>query len=201
MGERLPPEEIRETLLFVGGATLLLVGGPLLAADIAGAATYEVGWRALYCLSKHPTLAKILGLGGSVAARELADPDDDEVRVARAVANRTTQSTRIPDYSSEAGQALVDDVVQNEFGNVRLSAHPQYDPALVLENLSGKADFVNGVPRIRVGPFPVGEGYRDVLVTIAHEGMHHRMWSRGIFGNVETYVEAVAQRFATLKGW
>jgi len=144
------------------------------------------------------TAAQIVGAGQLAKAGIQALGQKTTLNAGRNVAK--AGEVWIPDYSPEAGQALVDDVVQNEFANVRLSARPQYNPYLLKEG-NAEVNLLTGERVIEVGPFPVGEGYREVVVTVAHEEMHHRMWSRGIFCDVEAYVEEVAKRFARFKGW
>ena len=72
--------------------TLLAATAPLWAPAVAaggvtvGASGEAVSWKALEWVLGRPILARILGLGGSAAARELADGDDDEVRAVEAAA-------------------------------------------------------------------------------------------------------------------
>jgi hypothetical protein len=103
-----------------------------------------------------------------------------------------------PKYSTP--QDMIDDVARNEFDNVRLSQYPQYDPALQNHPLNPYGTARQNVFS-KVGPPAIEGGYREVLVTIAHEEMHHRLWARGVTAHSETYVESVAQRFASMKGW
>jgi RHS repeat-associated protein len=94
-----------------------------------------------------------------------------------------------------SGQSLVDDVVQNEFKNVELSHPPKYSADLPSRyyGMARKNEWTKiGEPAIRAGR-------RETVVTIAHEEMHHRLWSRGWLQS-ENYVEKVGQRFANMKG-
>jgi hypothetical protein len=99
-----------------------------------------------------------------------------------------------------AGQALIDDIVKNELKNVDLTFHPQYTPDLRSRrtgaSIAGRAS-KNKVTRI--GSLAVDAGREQTLITIVHEEMHHRLWARG-WEQSNNYVEAVAQRFASMKG-
>ena len=77
--------------LFVGaGAEALVATGA--AADAASA----VSWKTLEWVLGRPALARILGVGGSAATRELTDGDDDEVRAVEALRARATLGTMGP---------------------------------------------------------------------------------------------------------
>jgi hypothetical protein len=93
-------------------------------------------------------------------------------------------------------QALIDDIVQNELRNVRLTHYPQYDPTMPFYKYGEAAQGLY----TKVGSLAIQEGRRETLLTIAHEEMHHRLWARGWLQS-EAYVESIAQRFARLKGW
>ncbi len=97
-------------------------------------------------------------------------------------------------------QSLIDDIVQNELRNVRLSQYPQYNPDIPLD-IYGRA---RQNTFTQIGPRAIQEGRGETLITIVHEEMHHRLWARGWqlpLEMEESYVERIAQRFARLKGW
>ena len=88
-------------------------------------------------------------------------------------------------------QDLIDDVVENELRNVRLTHYPEYDPDIPhpIAGQSYKRRFTH------IGPAAVQAGRRETLITIVHEEMHHRLFARDWLQN-DLYVEGVAQRFA-----
>jgi len=94
-----------------------------------------------------------------------------------------------------AGQVLIDDITQNELANVQLTHPPTYDSEMPLDRYGVATRNVS----TRIGPLAIDEGRRETLVTIVHEEMHHRLWARGARQS-ESYVEAVAQRFARMIG-
>ena len=103
---------------------------------------------------------------------------------------------RIASGVAVSRQAAIDDIVQTEFQNVRLTQYPKYDPGMPL-NQYGEAAYGSYT---KVGASAINGGRGETLITIAHEEMHHRLWARG-WPQSESYVERVAQRFARLKGW
>ncbi len=153
----------------------------------------DVGQHIGSYIASNPVALVPVGMTvGAWASDELA-----AVRVEAPPAGERLGYTETPrDASSRAAQCLIDDVVQTELGNVRLSHYPRYDPAMPLD-VYGRA---RRDTYTRVGPLAIQGGPRETLITIAHEEMHHRLWARGWLQS-EWYVERVAQRFARLKGW
>jgi RHS repeat-associated protein len=92
-----------------------------------------------------------------------------------------------------AGNALIDDVLENELSNVQMTVKPTYDPTLTQygESVAGRYS--------KVGPTSLQAGRVEVIDTIVHEEMHQRLWLRDLPQN-EDYVENVAGRFTQMKG-
>ncbi|MGB9880348.1 MAG: hypothetical protein ACPLRM_06260, partial [Anaerolineae bacterium] len=118
----------------------------------------------------------------------------------RSTIGQRVQSAAPGGYTAQKAQSFIDDIVQTELKNVRLSQYPQYDPSIPRirygEALPGRYT--------RIGPLAIEEGRRETLVTIVHEEMHHRVYARGWRMPrhlEEAYVERIAQRFARIKGW
>jgi hypothetical protein len=114
-----------------------------------------------------------------------------------------TQSGLMPAANSVGQeQALIDEVVQNEFGNTRVgqtpATTPRYDPNL---QAAGEAlpDWPTRPGYIKIGPTAIEGGYKRVTITTAHEQMHHTLWARDVPQD-EFYAEHVALRFARAKG-
>jgi RHS repeat-associated protein len=92
------------------------------------------------------------------------------------------------------GQDLIDDIVGTELKNTRLTRYPQFDPTLPPDEF-GRMRFGDFT---RVGPSAIEAGRRETLVTIVHEEMHHRAFSRGWWYHTEEFVEKIALRFADM---
>jgi len=138
-----------------------------------------------------------------------ADEAADAARAAERIIETSRDVERIGTELRSAGQAayrgpragqaqeLIDEIVQNELANVRLSHYPEFDPSMPFMRY-GEA--VRGL-YTRIGPLAVEEGHVETLIAIVHEEMHHRLWARGVPTYLHhPYVEEVAQRFARLKG-
>jgi hypothetical protein len=157
---------------WAGGILLAVAGGQAVVGAIAGGSG----------------TAEAASVGGTVAAAASADgnPTNELESAAPAIAR---------------AQSLINNVVQTELSNTRLSFAPEYNPAIKFPEM-GRA-----LPQTytQIGPAAIEGGRAEVLKTIVHEEMHHRLWSRyGTAFNVEqveTFVEDVAQRFARMKGY
>ena len=97
--------------------------------------------------------------------------------------------------ASSSAQSVIDDIVENELGNVRLTHHSIYDPSMPRDTYGVATRGTS----TRIGPLAIEEGRNETLITIVHEEMHHRLWARG-WPQSEAYVERVAQRFARIRG-
>ena len=96
---------------------------------------------------------------------------------------------------SSSSQSVIDEIVENELGNVKLTHYPIYDANMPPDTYG----IATRGTSTRIGPLALEEGRRETLITIVHEGMHHRLWARG-WPQSEAYVERVAQRFAQIRG-
>jgi RHS repeat-associated protein len=154
------------TNIDAGQIAFYAVAGTLLGLGIGG---IMVGIQAL---------AGYLGAGGAANIACGGDYCSDEIY------NATNKA-----------QNLIDDVVMNEFKNVKLTFHPQFDPNL-LDNEFGKA--VLNVST-KIGFNAIKFGRLEIIKTIAHEELHHRLAGRG-WEQLEPYVEKIASRFAEMIG-
>jgi hypothetical protein len=112
-----------------------------------------------------------------------------------------TQSGLLPAAETaqvKQGQALIDDIRQNEMRNVNFTVEPQFDPSVKSDGLSLQ-DRPTQPGFIKIGPSAVAGGRANTVITLAHEQTHHNIWAREAFKS-EFYTENVALRFARAKG-
>ena len=117
--------------------TLLAATAPLWAPAVAaggvtvGAAGEAVSWKALEWVLGRPTLARILGLGGSAAIRELADGDDDEVRATQSVYRGVRQASEYLRGQSVARPRREDILQSFEIDTINVIAQNHVGAALL----------------------------------------------------------------------
>ncbi|MBC7344079.1 MAG: hypothetical protein H5U03_01380 [Clostridia bacterium] len=180
----------------VGAAIIPFVPGGV-GAIVHGGKAVKVAVEAASHLDEAADVARVAAEAAS-HADEVVDVARAGAKVAEGLAEEAAE--RVGKEAAEEAQSFIDDIVQTELKNVRLSQHPQYSPDIPLDTygLARRNTFT------QIGPRAIQEGRRETLITIVHEEMHHRLWARGWRLPVaveEDYVERVAQRFARLKGW
>jgi RHS repeat-associated protein len=112
---------------------------------------------------------------------------------------RTLSKGNTPSNSINSPQLLIDDIVSNELTNVSLTHTPYYNPNIPL--IEGELPYGEAIrgTATEISIRAIRAGRAETLITIIHEEMHHRLWARGWMQS-EYYVEAVAQRFASMIG-
>jgi len=173
---------------FGGGLMGAVITGAV-AGGAAGGVTEALTQVATYGRVRNPQLVGAAMLSGVVSGGVLGGVGYGIGRLARPA---------VATGAAREAQSLIDDIVQTELKNVRLSQYPQYNPNIPSDiyGLARRSAFT------QVGPQAIQEGRGETLITIVHEEMHHRLWTRGVPTHLHhPYVENVAQRFARLKGW
>jgi hypothetical protein len=102
-------------------------------------------------------------------------------------------------------QTLVNDVVQYDLANLKLSAYPTYNPSLTT---LGRAE-IKGIDMMsQVGP-KAFTSRSELVGTIIHEEAHLRFGVRGLewqnariltWGTEEAYIQAVELRYLQMTG-
>jgi len=98
-------------------------------------------------------------------------------------------------------QGLIDDIVSNELRGMRLTLPPEYNPNLPFQEYGSSLKNVPTRPGYtQIGPRALVDGRKEIVNTIVHEELHHRIWARDAFyPNLENYVTRIENRFADMK--
>jgi hypothetical protein len=122
--------------------------------------------------------APIFAAPAVAAGAACADGDcTNEARATGATVSKVANAACGGDCSDEISgtvddaQSLIDNIVQNEFKNVKLSQYPKFDPNL---NPHYYGEAMKDT-YTKIGPLAIKAGRVETIITMAHEEMHHRL--------------------------